>query len=114
VIPGEIYWAEFMDVGLRPVVVMGREQLNRGSTVLVSPLTSMHVELRSRLPNCVPFSAGEFGLTKDCVAQLEFMSLIPLEKLELQDGPIGELDDDRMRQMIRAIGYVLDAECEPM
>ena len=61
---GEIFWAEFQGVGRRPVIVVGRNELNRGSQLVIAPLTSMHVERRSHLPNCVPFAAGEFGLNQ--------------------------------------------------
>lgn len=110
---GEIYWAEFADAGRRPVIVVGRNELNRGHQCLIVPLTSRQVERRSQLPNCVPFSAGDFGLNKDCVAQCELLSIVPLEKVELHLGPLGRLDDRRLRDIIRAIGHVLDADCEP-
>ncbi len=36
----------------------------------------------------------------------------PFPRDELQ-GPIGRLDAEAMREVVRAIGYVIDAECEP-
>ena len=62
--PGEIYWAD-LDAGRHKVVVVSREELNRGTKVLVALITSQRFELRSALPNCVPLRAGEFGMDSD-------------------------------------------------
>ena len=67
--PRDVYIADFPDVGPHPVIVVSRESLNRGSYALVVVCTSARFALRSTLPNCVPFLAGHFGFTKDCVAQ---------------------------------------------
>lgn len=110
--PGEIYMAD-TDGGRRPVVVVSREELNRGRWVVVVAFTTARFAQRSVLPNCVPFRAGEFGLAKDCVAQAETVGPIDVARLDVSDGPVGVLDDERMRDVIRAIGHVLGADCEP-
>ena len=69
-VPGEIHVAD-TESGRRPVVVVSRRELNQGSSVVVVPITSAHFAVRSSLPHAVPFHAGEFGLTKDWVAQAE-------------------------------------------
>jgi mRNA-degrading endonuclease toxin of MazEF toxin-antitoxin module len=97
------------------VIVVSREELNRGRYVLVVACTSAHYAIRRTLANCVPFQAGEFGFTIDCVAQCE--NLLSIDKaafLESEEGPIGTLDDERLRELIRAIGYVMDSDCEPL
>lgn len=71
--PGEIYMAEFDQAGPHPVIVVSREDLNRGRYALVVVCTSARFAVRSTMPNCVPFRAGEFGFTADCVAQCENM-----------------------------------------
>jgi len=71
--PGEIYMADFGPAGPHPVIVTSRETLNRGRYPLVVPCTSSRFTVRSKLSNCVPFRAGEFGFTADCVAQCENM-----------------------------------------
>jgi hypothetical protein len=38
---------------------------------------------------------------------------IELSQLDLSDGPLGVLDDTAFRDVIRAIGYVMDSDCEP-
>jgi mRNA-degrading endonuclease toxin of MazEF toxin-antitoxin module len=63
------------------------------------------------LAHCVPFRAGQFGFTKDCVAQCENIFLV--EKLALDAGPIGVLSDVAMRDVVKAIGNVIDSDCEP-
>jgi mRNA-degrading endonuclease toxin of MazEF toxin-antitoxin module len=111
--PGEIYLAD-TDAGIRPVVIVSREELNRGNWVAALLITSTRFLLRSTLPHCVPFHAGEFGLDKDCVAQAETISYIAISDLHLDDGVIGTLDEPRMRDVIKAIGNVIASDCEPV
>jgi mRNA-degrading endonuclease toxin of MazEF toxin-antitoxin module len=89
------------------------EELNRGNWVVAVLITSGKVTLRSTLPHCVPFQAGEFGLAKDCVAQAETISYIGVSDLDLGFGVLGVLDALRMRALVKAIGHVLDSDCEP-
>ena len=112
--PGDIYLADFPQVGRHPVIVVSREALNRGSYALVVVCTSARFDLRRTLPNCVAFQSGHYGLTKDCVAQCENLLSIEQTQIDLVSGPIGVLDDRRMREVIRAIGYVIEADCEPV
>ena len=69
--PGQIYYADIGADENHRVVVVSREQLNRGKYVVVVPVTSEGFAVRANLPNCVPFSAGQFGFDKNCVAQAE-------------------------------------------
>jgi mRNA-degrading endonuclease toxin of MazEF toxin-antitoxin module len=110
--PGEIYLAH-TDAGSRPAVVVSREELNRGNWVVAVLITSTRFSLRSTLPHCVPFQAGEFGLDKDCVAQAETVSYIAVVDLDLDRGALGVLDAARMRALIKAIGHVIASDCEP-
>lgn len=112
--PGEIYWANLPEAARRPVVIVSRSSLNRGNQVLVIPLTTAKLELRRHLPNCVPFAVGEFGLPKACVAQAEKLTTLNLVDMDLNDAQIGQLDEQRLRDLIRAVGHVLDADCEPV
>jgi mRNA-degrading endonuclease toxin of MazEF toxin-antitoxin module len=111
--PGEIYWALLEGPVRRPVIVVSREELNRGSTLVAVPLTSQGLESRRALPNCVFLRTGQFGLTKDCVAQAEAIAQIHKDELDLESGPIGQLDPETMRSLLKAIAYVADAEFEP-
>lgn len=112
--PGEIYLADFLHAGRHPVIVLSREQLNRGNYVLVVVCTSARFQNRRHLPNCVPFQAGQFGFTRDCVAQCENILSVENTHLEIASGPLGVLDDQTMREIIKAIGYVMQADCEPL
>jgi mRNA-degrading endonuclease toxin of MazEF toxin-antitoxin module len=71
--PGEIYWAN-LAAGRRPIIVVSRPDLNRGNYVVAVLCTTARFAVRSTLPNCVPFKAGEFGFPHDCVAQGETIS----------------------------------------
>jgi hypothetical protein len=53
-----------------------------------------------------------FGLSASSVAQCETMTALDIEFLDLAAGVIGRLDEDAMRQVVRAIGHVIQAECE--
>jgi mRNA-degrading endonuclease toxin of MazEF toxin-antitoxin module len=111
--PGEIYFADPDQLGPHPVIVVSREALNRGDYVLCVLCTSANFERRRHFPNTVAFTAGQFGLKKDCVARCEMVLTLHKSRLDMEHGPIGILDDEWQRNVIRAIGYVIDAECEP-
>jgi mRNA-degrading endonuclease toxin of MazEF toxin-antitoxin module len=110
--PGEIYWAD-LAVGRRPIVIVSREGLNRGNYAVAVLCTTVHFTVRSTLPNCVPFRAGEFGLPQDCVAQCETIMFVDKQDIDLATGAIGILDDVRLRDVIKAIGDVIDSDCGP-
>jgi mRNA-degrading endonuclease toxin of MazEF toxin-antitoxin module len=112
--PGEIYIADFGAAGPHPVIVVSREELNRGRYAVVVVCTSARFAVRSKLSNCVPFRAGEFGFTVDCVAQCENMLSIDKAQLDLAAEPVGVLDDAALRNVIKAIGYVMQSDCEPV
>ena len=112
-LPGEIYWADFPEVGRRPIVVVSREELNRGTYVVVVPVTSSQLEKRRALPNCVPLRQGQFGLPKDCVIQSESIACLAKSDIDVTSGPVGILNATAMRDLTHAIGYVFAADCEP-
>lgn len=109
--PGQVYWG-YRDKR-RPVIVVSRESLNQGDQVVVVPLTSAGVEERRSLPNCVFLDPRKHRLPKPCVAQTEAIATIHHQDLTLDEGPITTIDGETMRELIRAIGYTFDAECEP-
>ncbi len=111
---GEIYMADFGPAGPHPAIVVSREELNRGHYVLVVVCTSARFATRSKLSNCVPFQAGEFGFTADCVAQCENLLSIDKEHLDLRTGPMGTLDEAALQKVIEAIGYVMKSDCKPL
>jgi mRNA-degrading endonuclease toxin of MazEF toxin-antitoxin module len=112
--PGEVYTADLDQAGPHPVIVVSREDLNRGRYALVVVCTSARFSARRSLPHCVPFQAGQFGFTADCVAQCENILSLEKSQLELAVGPTGVLDDMAMRDVIKAIGHVIESDCEPM
>lgn len=111
--PGEVYMAD-TDAGKRPVIVVSREELNRGNWVVAVLVTSTHFATRSKRPHCVAFAAGGYGLTKDCVAQAETITYPAIADLDLDSGAIGVLDEVRVRELIKAIGHILASDCEPV
>ena len=110
--PGEIYIADFAEAGPHPVIVVSREDLNRGHYALVVVCTSARFAVRSKLPSCVPFQAGQFGFTADCVAQCENILSIDKRQVDIDAGPIGMLAETALREVVKAIGYVIESDCE--
>jgi len=51
------------------------------------------------LSNCVPFRAGDFGFTTDCVAQCENILSIDQVQIDLAAGPLGILDATALRNV---------------
>jgi len=112
--PGDLYWAEIPDAGPHMILVVSREELNRGNRVQAVPLTSKRFEVRSKLATCVPFLRGENGFRENCVAQCDAMIPIPIQAiLDRDGGPIGRISDELFREIIVAIGYCMDSSCEP-
>jgi len=110
--PGEIYRLQDSE-DPRRLVIVSREELNKGDYVVVVPVTSRQYELRRKLPNCVAFRSGEFGFVSNCVAQAEGIQVRDKLELALEEGLLGRLDDARMRDLIRAVGDMMAADCEP-
>lgn len=111
--PGEIYWVDTA-AGKRRAVIISREELNRGRWVVAVLITSTHYPARSALPHCVAFRAGEFGLTRDCVAQAETITYLESSDLDMDAGALGVLDEPRMRDLVRAVGNMMGSDCEPL
>ena len=109
--PGEIYMADLGEATPHPVIIISREDLNRGDRALAVLCTSQKLAIRSTLPHCVPFQAGQFGFTKDCVAQCENILLVAKDSLDA--NPLGILSDVALRDVVKAIGHVIDSDCEP-
>lgn len=112
--PGDIYMADFGPAGPHPVIVVSREELNRGHYALVVVCTSARLATRSKLANCVPFQAGDFGFTLDCVAQCENLLSIDKAQLHLPMGLMGKLDEAALQKVIKAMGYVIKSDCQPL
>lgn len=112
--PGAVYTADFEEAGPHPVIVVSQSVFNRGRYAVVVVCTSARFQQRRLLPNCVPFLAGEFGFTTDCVAQCENILSVELSRLDLDRGPRGIIEPGRFRDVIKAVGHVLGSECEPL
>jgi mRNA-degrading endonuclease toxin of MazEF toxin-antitoxin module len=67
--PGEIDLADIPPGQQHRVVIVSREELNRGKYVVAALTTSQKFAIRQALANCVPLRAGQFGLTHDSVVQ---------------------------------------------
>jgi mRNA-degrading endonuclease toxin of MazEF toxin-antitoxin module len=52
-------------------------------------------------------------MPSDCVAQCEAIYALEKGEIDIASGMIGRLDGARSREVIRAIGEVIDSDCEP-
>ena len=113
--PGEVYLAtEEHGGGNHRLIVVSHEAFNRGTYVTVVPTTSQRFYERAKLKNCVVFTKNAFGcFDKSCVAQAEHIATIRKSNLLLSQGPVGVLSENKMREIIAAIGYAIGAECVP-
>ena len=109
---GEVWDADFGETEpgterprLRPVIVLSRSELNKGRSVLVVPLTSKKVEIRSRHPNNVFLPSGAGGLTVPSVAQTELASAIDQEYLVTRRG---RLSDEQFSKVLQALMWTVD------
>ena len=106
--------ADFGPAGPHPVIVVSREELNRGRYALAVVCTSARFAVRSKLSNCVPFQVGDFGFTVDCVAQCENILSIDQAQLDLATGPMGILEEAAFQKVIKSIGFVIKSDCKPL
>ena len=112
VLRGEVVWADLNPVigseqgGLRPVLVVQADPINRhASTTIVLPLTSR--PQRSGHPLTVALEAGEGGVGRVSWIKVNQLRTVSLRRLR---GRIGELSEDRLAEVDRALLAVLRLE----
>lgn len=91
----------------RPMVIVSRDDLNRGHSVVAMPCYSQQLDKRSKLPYCVLLRAGEGGLDKDCVVKADEIDTIEKTEFDVQRGAIGRLKPKRMAEILDALRYVV-------
>ncbi len=94
----------------RPVIVISRNEMNRGNDALIIPTYTSNLGAKRGKPSYVFLPRGVGGLSEDCVAQTAQVQLV--EASELRDE-MGVLGPDHMSQIIRALGWVMEADCRP-
>ncbi len=110
--PGDIYICRAYRKP-RPVIVVSRTELNQGGFVVIVPTTSRRLGVRAGLPNCTLLQKGESGLDEECVAQAEAITLMAVDQLDMETGLIGSLGRPARSRLVKAIGNVIAAECDP-
>lgn len=99
---GEIRWAE-LGSKRRPVVLLTRQAvIDRLTSVVVAPCTTT---VRN-LPTEVRLSRAD-GLAKDCVINLDNVSLVQVGAL---GGLVTSLGHDRMREVCAALNLALGCD----
>lgn len=112
---GQIYRRKSDEVGKpRRVLIVSPTENNGGTYVLAAPFYGEQIEKRSRMKQCVLFQDGECGLEKTCVLKADEVTLFKISELRLCEGPVGEVDDERMRKVNVALAHALGIPIEPM
>ena len=104
---GDVFYAPFGEGKPRPVVVVSRDDLNRGDYVVVVPFTTQKLENRGVLQFCVLFKAGESGLAQDCVAKTDEITFVSVTELDWKRGRVGRVLAARMKEIVRAVRYMI-------
>ena len=103
---GEVWDVVFgEEFGDRPGIIITRNELNRGTLVLVVPCTSSRVDERAGLQNHVFLRAGQAGLEKDCVAQVHLIQPVARQWLTVRRG---KLDDEKLSEVLQALVWSVD------
>lgn len=102
VLPGEVHLADVFEGGLRPVIIVSREVLNRGSLFLCVPVTSSRVAERRRYANYVFLPAGTGGLRDDSVAVGHMIQPVRAEFLRERWGRV---PDATLGRVLIAVGW---------
>ena len=99
---GEIWWADMLDAGRRPVLLLTCEDaLPHLSNVTVAPITRTVRGIKSE----VELSPGKNHVPTRCAVSLDNLQTIPQVALE---SSITSLDSDTMNAVVEAIHYALD------
>lgn len=101
-LPGEVHLADVFEGGQRPIVIVSREQLNRGTSFLCVPFTSARVAERRRYANYVFVPAGTGGLREDSVAVAHLVQPVRTESLTERWGA---LPDVTLQRILIAIAW---------
>ena len=110
VLPGEVHLADLFEGGMRPVIIVSREQLNRGTLYLGVPVTSSRVEERRRYANYVFLSAGAGGLRVDSVAVTHLVQPVRSEFLRERWGT---LPDTALQRLLLALAWSVGLVHDP-
>jgi mRNA interferase MazF len=102
---GEVWLVNFTEGWERPAIVVSRDELNRGTLILVVPCTSQEAELRAAFPNHVLVPRGSGGLMKDSVAQAQ---LVQPAHVSWFLRRLGAVDGETLPEVIAAIAWVID------
>ncbi len=86
--PGDIYPAAIFEGGTRPIIVVSRPELTRGTLILAVPVTSSRVAERRRYANYVFLPAGTGGLRTDSVAATHLVQPVRTSDLKEHWGRI--------------------------
>lgn len=103
---GDVWEIDFgEEAGVRPAVIVSRNQLNEGDLLLVVPCTSERVQERIAYPNNVFLCQGKGGLPRDSAAQTHLIQPIRRHYFLRR---LGELNYEELGTVLVALAWVVD------
>jgi len=98
---GDVWWADFADEKVRPVVVLTRRRIaSRLTRVVVAPITSTVRDI----PTEVPLGSAE-GVRDGSVASLDNLQLLDVNRLLRRAGRVPA---DRWPEFCRAVATMMN------
>ena len=109
---GEIHMLKVDGAGKRgrPVLVVSRDELNKGYLCTIVPFNGSDFNNKRHKPFCVPFHAGDPGISKDCVAKCDDLARIPKTDLIRSSRPEGMISDAKLAEVKDAIAWCLNCQ----
>jgi len=110
---GDVHFVDFADRGghvirgPHPALVIQTDRLQRSSTVVVAPMTSVARAAEYAPPFLVPVAAGESGLPRDGWIKCDQPTTLPTALL----GPrVGRLNPAALARLDAALRFVLELD----
>jgi mRNA-degrading endonuclease toxin of MazEF toxin-antitoxin module len=101
-VQGSVWIAEFEQGYDRPCVVLTREFLNLGRTLLVAPMTSSDVSRRVKYPNYVLLAAGTAGLANDSAVATHLAQVVDTAQMR---SHLGDLNDADLTRVLHGLAW---------
>jgi len=90
----------------RPVVIVSTNSRNKNwDSVIVVPCSTSITNVFAKFHKAIPKGVG--GLPKDCHARCDLVSNLPKNCLDFKRGPIGEIPEKFVWEIVRGIRNVV-------
>lgn len=91
----------------RFVVIVSRNEMNAGHSVMVVPFFSQQLDRRATFPSYAVFDKGEGGLLQPCAAKADELKTLDKSQIDFAAGPLGRFDEAQMGWLSAVVSWVL-------